>query len=414
MRRVVITGMGTINPLAHNTKETFEKMISGTNGIAPITNFDASEFKAKLAGEIKDLNLEDYFDSKEIRRQDKVTLLGLIAAKEAYEQASFKEDSYDPYRFGVYFSSGIGGLNTLHEEIKVSITKGPNRVSPFFIPKTIINITGGAISIKYGLKGPNIPVVTACSASTNAIGEAFRNIKHGYIDLALAGGSEASVNEIGIAGFQAIKAINTTEDVNRASIPFDKERNGFIMAEGSGALILEEYNHAKARGAKIYGEIVGYGTTGDAFHITAPDESGEAISKAILFAIEEANILKNEIGYINAHGTSTYLNDKTETTGIKVAFEDLAKDINISSTKSMTGHTLGAAGAIEAIATINAINYNTIPPTINYLVKDPECDLNYTPNKAVKRNLNYAMSMNLGFGGHNAVLLFKKVDEVDE
>lgn len=414
MRRVVITGMGTINPLAHNQKETFQKMVAGVNGIDFIKNFDTTDFKAKLAGEIKDLNLEDYFDPREIRRQDKVTLYGLIAAEEAYKQAGFKENSYDPYKFGVFFSSGIGGLNTFYEEIKTSLTKGPSRVSPFFIPKTIVNITGGAISIKYGLKGPNLPIVTACSASTNAIGEAFRNIKHGYIDLALAGGSEASVNEIGIAGFQAIKAINLTEDVNRASIPFDKERNGFIMAEGAGAIILEEYNHAIKRGANILGEIVGYGTTADAFHITAPDESGEAISKAITFALEEGNVSKEKIGYINAHGTSTYLNDKTETTGIKKAFGELAYDINISSTKSMTGHTLGAAGAIEAIATINTLKTGLIPPTINYLVKDPECDLNYTPNKSVQRSLDYAMSMNLGFGGHNAVLLFKKVDELNE
>lgn len=406
MRRVVVTGLGTINGLGNNVNETFTKMINGENGIDFITYFDTTDFKVKLASEIKNLNLEDYLDKGEIRRLDRVTQYGLIAADEAIKDSNLTE--FDPYRYGVFFTSGIGGLNTFYEEIEVAVTKGPNRVSPFFVPKTIINMTGGAISIKYGLKGPNIPVVSACAASTNAIGEAFRNIKHGYIDFAITGGAEASINQIGIAGFSAIKALNTTEDKNRASIPFDLERTGFVMGEGAAALVLEEYEHAKKRGAKIYAEIVGYGSTGDAHHMTAPDPEAEAIARAITLAADEAKINLDQIDYINAHGTSTILNDKTETFGIKKAFKDHAYKVNISSTKSMTGHALGAAGALESIAVIKALENNVVPPTINLNVSDPECDLNYTPNVAVKKELNYGLNMNLGFGGHNAVLIFKK------
>lgn len=406
MRRVVVTGLGTINGLGNNVNETFTKMINGENGIDFITYFDTTDFKVKLASEIKNLNLEDYLDKGEIRRLDRVTQYGLIAADEAIKDSNLTE--FDPYRYGVFFTSGIGGLNTFYEEIEVAVTKGPNRVSPFFVPKTIINMTGGAISIKYGLKGPNIPVVSACAASTNAIGEAFRNIKHGYIDFAITGGAEASINQIGIAGFSAIKALNTTEDKNRASIPFDLERTGFVMGEGAAALVLEEYEHAKKRGAKIYAEIVGYGSTGDAHHMTAPDPEAEAIARAITLAAGEAKINLDQIDYINAHGTSTILNDRTETFGIKKAFKDHAYKVNISSTKSMTGHALGAAGALESIAVIKALENNIVPPTINLNVSDPECDLNYTPNVAVKKELNYGLNMNLGFGGHNAVLIFKK------
>lgn len=410
MRRVVVTGLGTINALGLNVDETFKNAINGVNGIDYIKGFDTSRIKVNIAGELKNFNLEDHFDRSEIRRNDRVILYGLLAADEAFKQSKIMDTNFDPYRFGVYFTSGIGGLDTLESEISVRATKGPNRMSPFFIPKAIINMVGGAISIKYGLKGPNTPIVTACSASTNSIGEAFRNIKHGYIDIAIAGGAEAPLSETGIGVFAAIKALSTTDDPNRASIPFDKERNGFVMGEGSGALILEEYEHAKKRGANIIAEIVGYGTTGDAFHITAPDETAEPIAKAIEFALKEANINYNEVDYINAHGTSTLLNDKTETLGIKKAFKDHAKNINISSTKSMTGHTLGAAGAIESIFAIKATKEDIIPPTLNLNIPDPELDLNYTPNKAVKRTVNYSVNMNLGFGGHNAVLIFKKAE----
>lgn len=411
MRRVVVTGLGTINPVGLSVNEAFENIKKGYNGIDFIKSFDASKVKINVAAELKNFDLESYFDRAEIRRNDRVILYGLIAAEEAMKQAGLIEYPFDPYKFGVYFTSGIGGLDTLSEEIGKSVTVGPNRISPFFIPKAIVNMVGGAISIKYGLKGPNTPIVTACSASTNSIGEAFRNIKHGYIDLAIAGGSESPISEVGVGGFAAIRALSTSNDPNRASIPFDADRSGFVMGEGSGALILEEYEHAKKRGAKIIAELVGYGTTGDAFHITAPDETAEPISKAIEFALNEAGVNPTVVDYINAHGTSTILNDRVETLGIKKAFKDHAKNINISSTKSMTGHMLGAAGAVESIFAIKAIEENIVPPTINLLNPDPELDLNYTPNKAVERTINYAINMNLGFGGHNAVLLFKKVVE---
>src|SRR5690554_643884 len=414
MRRVVITGMGTVNPTGLSVDESFNNIINGFNGIDYIKSFDTSNLKVRIAGELKNFNLEDHFTRSDIRRNDRVILYGLLAAKEAMEQANLVDFTFDPYRFGVYFTSGIGGLDTLAEEITVTANKGPSRISPFFIPKAIINMVGGAISIKYGMKGPNTPIVTACSASTNSIGEAFRNIKHGYIDVAITGGSESPINEIGVGGFASIKALSTTDDPNRASIPFDAERNGFVMGEGSGALILEEYEHAKKRGATIFAEIVGYGTTGDAFHITAPDESAEPITKAIELALKEGNVDYTKIVYINAHGTSTLLNDQVETLGIKKAFKEHAKNINISSTKSMTGHTLGAAGAIESIFAIKAIQTSTVPPTLNLLKPDPQLDLNYTPNKAVKRNVNYSMNMNLGFGGHNAVLVFKKVEDKND
>lgn len=410
MRRVVITGYGTINALGLNVDESFNNLVKGVNGIDKIKSFDTSDLRVSLAAEIKNFDLNDYFSPNEIRRNDKVTLYGLLAAKEAMENSGLLNYNFEPYKFGVYFTSGIGGLITLDEEITKKAKRGANRISPFFIPKSISNITGAQISIKYGLKGPNTPIVTACSASTNSIGEAFRNIKHGYIDLAIAGGSEAAIEEVGIGGFQSLRALSTETDKNKASIPFDKERNGFVMGEGSGALILEEYEHAKKRGANIIAEIVGYGTTGDAHHITAPDESADSIKQAILNAINEANIKPEDIGYINAHGTSTVLNDKTETLGIKKAFDKHAYNLNISSNKSMIGHTLGAAGAIESIFTINAIKNNICPPTINLNNVDPNLDLNYTPNKAVKRDLKYGLTMNLGFGGHNAVLIYKKYE----
>lgn len=408
MNRVVITGLGTINPLGNNVEDSFKNIKKGVNGIDKIKSFDASDFKVSLAAELKNFKLEDHFTKSEIRRNDKVTLYGLLAAKEAMENSNLIDFNFDPYRFGVYFTSGIGGLITLDEEITNKVNKGANRISPFFIPKSITNITGAQISIKYGLKGPNTPIVTACSASTNSIGEAYRNIKHGYIDLAIAGGSEAAIEEVGIGGFQSLRALSTETDKNKASIPFDKERNGFVMGEGAGALILESLEHAKKRGANIIAEIVGYGTTGDAYHITAPDETAEGIKHAILFALKEANINKEKIDYINAHGTSTVLNDKTETLGIKNAFKEHAYNLNISSSKSMIGHTLGAAGAIESIITIKSINENICPPTINLNNKDEELDLNYTPNKAFEKEVNYGMTMNLGFGGHNAVLIYKK------
>lgn len=407
-RRVVVTGLGTVNAVGHNTKDTWEGIKNGKNGISEITLFDTTDMKVKIAGEVKNFDPELYLDKKEAKRLDRSIIFGLIAAKEAYEDAKLAFANINPHRFGTFIASGIGGLGTIVEESKKAYAKGGDRVSPFFIPNSIINLIGGQIAIKYNAKGPAIPIVTACSASTNAIGEAFRYIRDGYCDLAFAGGSEAAINILGVGGFTSMKALNMSNDINNASIPFDKRRSGFVMAEGSGVLILEEYEHAVKRGAKIYAEIIGYGTTCDAFHITAPDESAEGIATCIAQAIKDANISPSDIDYINAHGTSTPYNDRLETLGIKKVFKEHAYKVNISSTKSMTGHALGATGAIEAVITVKAIEEDLVPPTINLQEKDEECDLNYTPNLAVKRTINYALSNSAGFGGQNASIIFKK------
>ncbi|OED29009.1 beta-ketoacyl-ACP synthase II [Acholeplasma laidlawii] len=410
-RRVVITGMGTINPVGNSVDESFDAIIDGKNGLGPITYFDTEKVKISIAGELKNINFEDYLDKKEIKRSDKVMILGTIAAMQAYEDSGLKDTDYDPYRFGTFVTSGIGGLDTMEKDISIKALRGADRISPFFIPNSIVNMVGGMISIKFQVKGPNIPIVTACSAATNAIGEAFRNIRDGYLDLAFAGGAEASINETGIGGFAALKALSTETDPNKASRPFDKERSGFVMGEGSGVLILESLESAQKRGAKIYAEIVGYGSTSDAFHMTAPDNAADGLTKAIELTLEDAKVSPTDVGYINAHGTSTLLNDKIETLGIKRAFKEHAYDLNVSSTKGETGHMLGATGAVESIFCIKALQTGLIPPTINYSNVDPECDLNYTVNKAVKRDINYAMNINVGFGGQNAVVLYKKYGE---
>lgn len=410
-RRVVITGMGTINPVGNSVDESFDAIIDGKNGLGPITYFDTEKVKISIAGELKNINFEDYLDKKEIKRSDKVMILGTIAAMQAYKDSGLKDTDYDPYRFGTFVTSGIGGLDTMEKDISIKALRGADRISPFFIPNSIVNMVGGMISIKFQVKGPNIPIVTACSAATNAIGEAFRNIRDGYLDLAFAGGAEASINETGIGGFAALKALSTETDPNKASRPFDKERSGFVMGEGSGVLILESLESAQKRGAKIYAEIVGYGSTSDAFHMTAPDNAADGLTKAIELTLEDAKVSPTDVGYINAHGTSTLLNDKIETLGIKRAFKEHAYDLNVSSTKGATGHMLGATGAVESIFCIKALQTGLIPPTINYSNVDPECDLNYTVNKAVKRDINYAMNINVGFGGQNAVVLYKKYGE---
>ncbi len=410
-RRVVITGLGTLNPVGNTVDESFDAIIQGKNGLGPITNYDPANSKIKIAGELKNIDFETYLDKKEIKRSDKVMVLGTIAAMQAYTDSGLNENDYDPYRFGIFVTSGIGGLNTMEQDISIRALRGADRISPFFIPNSIINMVGGMISIKFKVKGPNIPIVTACSAATNAIGEAFRNIRDGYLDLAFAGGAEASINETGIGGFAALKALSTETDVNKASRPFDKERSGFVMGEGSGVLILESLESAKKRGAKIYAEIVGYGSTSDAFHMTAPDNDADGLTKAIELTLADANVKPESVGYINAHGTSTLLNDKIETLGIKRAFKAHAYDLNISSTKGATGHMLGATGAVESIFCIKALQTGLIPPTINYENFDPECDLNYTINKSVSRKIDYAMNINVGFGGQNAVVLYKKYGE---
>lgn len=405
-RRVVITGMGAVTSVGNDVNTMWESLINGKNGIDFITQFDTSNNKVKLAGEVKNLDPSLYLDPKEYKRLERVMLLGLIAATQAYNDS--KLENFDNYRMGTFVTSGIGGINTIYEETLRTVDKSTDRVSPFFVTNSIINLINGNIAIKYKVKGPSLPVVTACSAGTNAIGEAFRYIRDGYIDLAFAGGAEASINALSVGGFTSMRAISFSDDPNNASIPFDKNRNGFVMAEGSGVLILEELEHAKKRNAPIYAEIVGYSTTCDAYHITTPDETAEAIIKCMNQALEDGNVKPEQIDYINPHGTSTYYNDKLETYAIKQVFKDHAYNINISGTKSMTGHALGAIGAIEAIICAKTIQEGIIPPTINLRNFDPECDLNYTKDVMVKRDVNYALSSNYGFGGQNAVLVFKK------
>lgn len=410
-RRVVITGMGTINPVGNNIAEFKEGLENGKCGIGKITRFEDPDCKISCAGEVKGFDPATVVEKKEVRRNDLFSLYAMAAADEAVQMSGIDLDAIDKHRLGVIVSSGIGGLITIEEQSTKLAAKGINRIAPLFIPMAISNMAAGNIAIRFGARGTCLDVVTACASSTHAIGEAFRNIKHGYSDFIIAGGSEASVCRLGIGGFAALKALSTSDDPQRASIPFDKERGGFVMGEGAGILFLESLDSAKARGAKIYGEVVGYGSTCDAYHITSPLLDGDGACKAMEAAVEEAGIDKTDIGYINAHGTSTHINDAAETLAIKKAFGDYAKDINISSTKSMTGHLLGATGAVEAIATAIALDNGFIPPTVGYKVPDEECDLNITPNNAVKRDIKYALSNTLGFGGHNGVLCLKKWEE---
>jgi 3-oxoacyl-[acyl-carrier-protein] synthase II len=407
-RRVVITGMGMVSPLGRTVDETFQAMLRGENGISRITLMDPTGWKVTIAGEVKHLNPETVMDQKDIKRSDRVVLLAMVAADEAYRQSGLSDQSVDPYRFGTFVSSGIGGLTTILEEVRTAVIKGPDRISPFFIPNSIINLIGGKIAIRYKAKGPNLPVVTACSAATNSIGEAFRYIRDGSIDVAFAGGAEAPINALGIGGFANLRALAQTEDIALASLPFDSRRSGFVIAEGAGVMILEDYEHAKKRGAHIIAEIVGYSTTTDAFHMTAPDQDAEGVAQCLRQTLLDAGLEAKEIGYINAHGTATPLNDPLETLGIKKAFGDAAYQVAISSTKSMTGHALGAAGALESIVVIKALNEGMIPPTINLLNPDPSCDLDYTPNVAKAKTCRYGMNVNIGFGGQNAALIFKK------
>lgn len=407
-RRVVITGLGAVTPVGNDVPTMWKNIQNGVNGIALITQFDASTHKVRIAAEVKNLETEGILEPKEAKRLDRTMVLALVAASEAYRDAGLEGASIDADRFGVYATSGIGGLSTINEQVRVAALKGPDRVSPFFIPNSIVNLVAGHIAIKFHCLGPAISVVTACSSATNAVGEAFRAIRDGYMDIAFAGGSEAPINEIGVPGFAAMKALNFSNDVDAASIPFDRRRSGFVIGEGAGLLILEELEHALARNAKIYAELTGYNATCDAYHITAPDESASGISKCMANALKDADLRPEQIDYINPHGTSTPYNDKFETLGIKNVFKDHAKAINIGATKSMTGHSLGAVGGIEAIITALAVKDDFCPPTINYQEVDPDCDLNYTPNVGVRRVVNHAMSNSLGFGGHNASIVISK------
>lgn len=408
MRRVVITGMGTVNPLGNNVEDTWNAVKKGECGIGKITHFDTSDFKVKLAGEVKNLNAEEILGAKEVKRMDKYTQYACIAAKEAYEDSMLDLSKENQDRCGCIVSSGIGGLSTTIEEYKKATSKGFQRVSPFFIPMTISNMAAGQIAIEYGLKGMCSSIVTACASSNNAIGDAFHRIRDGYEDIMFCGGAEAAVIDLAIAGFQSLQALCTSEDENRASIPFDKERHGFVMGEGAGILVLEEYEHARNRNAKIYAEIVGYGANCDAHHITAPEPEGTGGAKCMTLAVQDAGINMTDIEYINAHGTSTVMNDSVETSAIKKAFGDHAYNMMVSSTKSMTGHLLGAAGAVEAIITSLSLFDGFIPATINYRVKDENCDLDIVANKGRELEINYALSNALGFGGHNASIVLKK------
>jgi 3-oxoacyl-[acyl-carrier-protein] synthase II len=410
-RRVVITGLGAVTPIGNNVKDMWESAKAGKNGIGEITLFDISQQKPYLAAEVKDFDIGDVIPPKEARRMDRATQLALVAAQEAYEHAGLDKAAFDHESFGTFIGSGIGGLETIDKETKKAAEKGADRLSPFFIPNTIVNLVGGNVAIKFNAKGPSFPIVTACSSATNSIGEAYRYIKDGYIDLAMAGGAEAPINALGVGGFSSMRAISPNLDKDRASIPFDKERQGFVIGEGAGILILEEYEHAKKRGANILAEIVGYHTNCDAFHITQPDESAESITKCMQLAVKDAGIEPHMIDMISPHGTSTYYNDRMESKGIRKAFGDHAYKISISGTKSMHAHSLGAVGGIESAIAIMAMREGIVPPTINYKVEDPECDLDYTPNKARKREINYVLKNSLGFGGHNASLVFKKWED---
>lgn len=411
MKRVVITGMGTINPIGHNVNETWESIKNKECGIQEISLIDSSTYKTKFDAEIKNYDPNEFFDPKTAKRNDRYTQFGIIAAREAVKDSGITKENSDHSRIGTYFSSGIGGLTTIQEQCQIYFEKGNSRISPLFIPMGISNMAAGTIAIEHGFKGESMSIVTACASSAHAIGEAYRAIQLGEEDIILAGGSEASINEVALAGFENMKALTHATEVDRASIPFDAERSGFVMGEGAGAIILEELEHAKARGAKIYAELIGYGSTTDAYHITSPSPDGEGGANAMARALRNANIKPEEVDYINAHGTSTHLNDAIETKAIKATFGEHAKKLMVSSTKGNTGHLLGGAGVLEAIISIKAINDSLIPPTINYKVKDEECDLDIVPNEPRKADIKVAMSNSLGFGGHNATIIVRKYEE---
>ena len=407
-KRVVITGLGAITPIGKNVEETWKGIENGVCGIDKISLFDTTNFKTSLAAEIKDYQALDYFEPKQAKRFDRSSQFAMISAREAVKDSGITTENTNFERVGVFVSSGIGGLRTIQEQCEINCLKGNNRVSPMFIPMSIANMPAGNIAIEFGFKGESISIVTACASSTHAIGEAYKTIKQGYEDVIIAGGTEASICSVGIAGFENMKALYTGEDKSRASIPFDKERSGFVMGEGAGMVILEELEHAKKRGAKIYAELIGFGSTSDAYHITSPDPEGNSSARAMTRAMEDAKIKPEDIDYINAHGTSTHLNDSTETLAIKKALGDASKKVMVSSTKGNTGHLLGAAGGVEAIISVKAIENQLVPATINYKEKDEECDLDIVPNNPRKANVNIAMSNSLGFGGHNACIILKK------
>lgn len=408
-KRVVITGLGAITPIGNTVEETWNGIKEKKCGIDTIKLFNAENFKTKFDAEVKDFNPADYLDAKQVKRLDRSSQFAIIAAREAFKDSGITKENTDLENVGVFVGSGIGGLSTIQQQCEINYAKGNNRVSPMFIPMGIANMPAGNIAMDLGLKGESISIVTACSSATHSIGEAYRNIKSGYEEVILAGGCEAAICEVGIAGFENMKALTHATGKNRASIPFDKERSGFVMGEGAGIIVLEELEHAKKRGAKIYAELVGYGATSDAYHITSPSPDGEGAARAMTRAIEDANIKPEEIDYINAHGTATHLNDMYETMAIKKALGEASKKVLVSSTKGNIGHLLGAAGSVEAVFCVKAIQDQIVPPTINYKEKDEDCDLDIVPNEIRKANVNIVMSNSLGFGGHNGSIIMKKI-----
>ncbi len=412
-KRVVITGMGVVTPLGHTVEELWSNIKAGKSGIGPLTKFDTTEYPSKVAGEVKDFDPTTVLDRKEMRGMADFTIYAVYAAIKAMEAAKLSDlenRQFDPYRTGVYLGNGIGGFEVAEQGVEKLLTRGPRGVQPMTIPKLIANEGAGNIAIRFGVKGPCSTIVTACASATDAIGAAFQAIRYGTVDTAITGGSEGAITRLGVAGFCKIQALSTkyNDTPEKACRPFDKDRDGFIIGEGAGILVLEELEHAKARGAYIYGEVCGYGMTCDAYHLTAPDPTGDGAARAMLAAIEEAGITPEQIDYINAHGTSTPVNDPMETKAIKKAFGDYAYKLKVSSTKSMTSHMVGAAGAVEAIISIMAIRDSFYPATINMETPDPECDLDYVPNKGIEGEINYALTESLGFGGHNGALVLGK------
>lgn len=409
--RVVVTGLGAITPIGNDVASFWQGLKDKKVGIAPITYFDTTDYKAKLAGEVKDFDPKKYMDPKAARRMEPFSQYAVAAAGEAIAQAGLDMEKEDPFRVGTSIGSGIGSLQAMEREHKKMLEKGPNRVNPLLVPMMISNMAVGNVAMQYGLKGKSINVVTACATGTNSIGEAFRSIQYGEADVMVAGGTEASITPIGIAGFTSLTALNTTDDPKRASIPFDKDRNGFVMGEGAGVVVLESLEHAKARGANILAEVVGYGATCDAYHITSPAEDGSGAAKAMEFAMKDAEIMPEQVDYINAHGTSTHHNDLFETKAIRLALGDQAEKVKINSTKSMIGHLLGAAGGVEFITCVKSIQDGYVHATLGLEEPGEGCDLDYTQGDGVEMNVNYAISNSLGFGGHNASLIVKKFTE---
>lgn len=410
-RRVVVTGMGAVSPIGNTVEQTWQSIVEQVCGIDEITHFDTADFKVKLAGEVKDLDTELYFSKRDMKFNDRFTQFARIVSKQAIENAALNLENEEMERMGVIIGSGIGGVESIEKAEQSLLNRGSSKVSPYFIPMTLVNLAAGSVAIDLGAKGHVSSIVTACAAGTNAIGEAFHKIRDGYEDVMIAGGSEASITPLALAGFQAMKALHTGVDKNRASIPFDKERSGFVMGEGAAVLVLEDLQHALNRGATILAEVVGYGATCDAHHITAPLSDGSGGGKAMKKALNDAGIQASDIDYINAHGTSTPLNDKTETAAVKYAFGDVAKDVCMSSTKSYTGHLLGASGALESVICIKALQNGYMPATIHYQNEDEDCDLEIIANCPKIKDIHYAMNNSLGFGGHNASLIFKKWED---